>query len=100
MLNFGSYDSHFLVHAVGGIKTSNVIKTCSVIPKTSEKFLSVILNGNIGFLDSLCFTLSSLDRLVDTMKLGGTTDFKITRQEFANEAANGADIELLFQKGA
>jgi len=100
MHNFGSYDSHFLVHAVGDLKTRDVIKTCSVIPKTSEKFLSIVINGNIRFLDSLCFTLSSLDRLVATMKLGGTDEFKITRQEFANEAANGADVELLFQKGA
>jgi hypothetical protein len=98
--NFGSYDSHFLVHAMGDLKTKDVIKTCSVIPKTSEKFLSIVINGNIKFLDSLCFTLSSLDRLVYTMKLGGTNEFKITRQEFANEAANGTDIELLFKKGA
>src|ERR1700678_3862368 len=97
---FGGYDSHFLVHAMGDLKSRNIIQTCSVIPKTSEKFLSIIINGNIKFLDSLCFTLSSLDRLVETMKLGGTDEFKITRQEFANEAANGADVELLFQKGA
>jgi hypothetical protein len=100
MNNFGSYDLHFLMQSLGNLKKDRVIRTAEAIPKSSEKFLSLTVNGNVKFTDSLAFTLSSLEKLVATMKVDGTDKFTLTRQEFQSEADRGADIDLLFQKGA
>jgi hypothetical protein len=88
-----------VVQALGELKLDGVIHEAEPIAKTSEKFLSLTINGNIKFLDSLCFTLCSLSKMVETMARESTDAFKITREEFASEVANGADIGLLFKKG-
>ena len=98
--NFGSYDVHFIVQALGKLTESGLVQSAEPIARTSEKFLSLTINKNIKFLDSLQFTLSSLDRLVETMAKDGTDPFKITKAEFEHDAEAGADVNLLFKKGA
>jgi hypothetical protein len=97
--NSQSYDNHFIVQALGKLNMSNVVKSSNVISKSSEKFLAININNNIRILDSLAFTLSSLEKLVETMVKDGTDLFKTTREEYALEEARGANLDLLFRKG-
>jgi hypothetical protein len=95
MHNFGSYDVHFIVLALGELTKQRIIDNIKVIPKTAEKFLALILNKKIKLLDSMTFTQCSLENVVKTMKDDGL-DFPITRQAFNNHP----QVDLLFQKSA
>ena len=44
-----------------------------VIPKSNERFMSIIINNSILFLDSLQFCKASLDALAENLK---DNDFK------------------------
>ena len=50
-----------------------------VVPKTSEKYMSIIINRNIIFLDSLQFCKESLDKLATNLNNEG---FKHLVSEF------------------
>ena len=61
-----------------------------VIPKSSEKYMSVIINKNIVFLDSLHFCKASLDDLAGNLE---DKDFKDLMPEFPSD-----ELELLRKK--
>ena len=50
-----------------------------VIPKTNERYMSIIVNRNIIFLDSLQFCKESLDKLASNLN---NEDFKHLMSEF------------------
>jgi hypothetical protein len=111
----GSYDYHFLVQVLGKMSKKKQVAKIEVIPKTSEKFVSMSITREVEdindlgeakkrhvkltFLDSLSFTLTSLNNMVKKMLKGGTDKFNVVKQEFKDEIRSGADISLLFKKG-
>ena len=62
----------------------------SVIPNGLEKYMSLTLNNNINFIDSMLFMNSSLDKL--TKKLNDE-DFK-----YLSEVFSGEELELVKKK--
>src|SRR5207237_805130 len=98
--NFSNYDCHFLIPVLGSLREQGIIKCVEAIPKSSEKFMSIIIDKKVKFLDSLGFTLKGLGALVSVLKKDRNAIFEITAQEFKSEVENGSDLELLFQKGA
>jgi hypothetical protein len=96
------------VQSVGKLHREGQITSVDVIPKSSEKFISININREesdkkftkIVFADSLNFTLSSLDKLVEQLvETKDDAKFGIVRQAFKNEINNGADYKLLLKKG-
>ena len=63
-----------------------------VIPKSSEKYMSIIIIRNIIFLDSLQFLKDSLDDLAGNLE---DKDFKDLWSEFPKDK-----LEILKRKGA
>ena len=61
-----------------------------VIPKSSEKYMSIIINRNIVFLDSLQFWKASLDDLAGNSE---DKDFKHLLSEFPKD-----ELEILKRK--
>jgi len=96
--NGGNYDFHFLVQSVGELKKSKVVGKVDVIASSSEKFMAVTINSDIVFLDSLRFTMSSLNKLVKNMAKSGTQDFNCVRDLFNSKYSHG-DFNLLLKKG-
>ena len=84
--NLRGYDGHLLIRAVQ--KRHGSIR---VIPTNMEKYLAISI-GQVQFLDSLQFTMKSLDNLVGTLD---SSDFKYTRAFFPNEE----QFHLMTQKG-
>jgi hypothetical protein len=132
--NGSNYDFKYLVQAVGQLKSRKLISEVGVIPKSSEKFLSISIakkdpdddfpdvdldlyddfpeeedeenetkrkcnKTRISFVDSLSFTLSSLDKLTAQLLKSGSDQFKIVHQIFHREIQNGIDVNLLLRKG-
>lgn len=94
--NGGNFDYHFIITALSKLKKEKLISSVNIIPKTSEKYITVSLNNKIKFLDSLSFTLASLEKLV---KLKPKDEFKIIYEEFKEEITRGANVDLLLRKG-
>ena len=63
-----------------------------VIPKTNERYMSIIVNNSIIFLDSLQFCKASLDSLAGNLE---DNDFKHLLSEFPKDK-----LELLRKKDA
>ena len=63
----------------------------SIIPNGLEKCVAFFLDENLGFIDSMQFMNSSLDKLVKSLS---DEDFKYLVEEFGSE-----NLELLKQKG-
>ena len=61
-----------------------------VIPKTNERYMSIIVNRNIIFLDLLQFCEASLDSLAGNLK---DSDFKHLTSEFPKDK-----LEILKRK--
>ncbi|OXA42903.1 hypothetical protein Fcan01_22275, partial [Folsomia candida] len=74
--NLKSYDSHFLVQAF------DETMEATIIPCSSEKFMSFTVNKQIRFCDSFSFLSSSLENLTNTLKKNNTDDFKLTKEIF------------------
>ena len=53
-----------------------------VIPKSSEKYMRIIINNNIVFIDSLQFSKASLDTLAANLQ---DKDFKQLLSEFSSD---------------
>ena len=66
--NLKGYDSHLIFKELGKFNCR-----VSVIPNGLEKYMSVTLNNNIVFIESIFFMNSSLDKLVKNLSDG---DFK------------------------
>ena len=63
-----------------------------VIPRSSEKYMSIIINNNIVFINSLQFCKASLDTLAGNLQ---DSDFKHLLSEFAPDK-----LDLLRKKDA
>jgi hypothetical protein len=98
MHNNANYDMHFVIKALPELKRRGIVTSVEIVPKSTEKYLAVILNGKIRLLDSLAFTQSSLAELVKNLRKSNY-DFSITRQEFAEEIENGLSVDLILKKG-
>ena len=66
--NLEGYDGHMIFKEL-----NNFDVTIDVIPKTIEKYMSIIVNKNITFIDSLQFIKASLDTLASNLQ---DIDFK------------------------
>ena len=82
--NFKGYDGHLLMHAMARVQGE-----IKCIPTNTEKYISFSL-GNLRFIDSLSFLLSSLEKLVK-----GSDEFPIIRKTIQNPRKQ----RLLLKKG-
>ena len=71
---------------------NNLNVDISVIPKGIDKYMGIIVNRHITFIDSLQFYNGSLDTLVSNFK---DEDFKHLTSEFGNDK-----LEILKRKDA
>ena len=72
--NLEGYDGHIIFKQL-----NNFDVAIDVIPKTIEKYMSIIVSRNIIFIDSNEFTKGTLDTLASTL---GDKDFKYLISEF------------------
>ena len=84
--NLEGYDSHLIFRELNNFKDIDI----QVIPKTNERYMSIIVNNSIVFLDSLQFLKASLDTLAGNLK---DDDFKHLLSEFPRDK-----LELLRKK--
>ena len=64
--NLEGYDGHIIFKELKLNNFDNI--DIQVIPKSSEKYMSIIINRNIVFLDSLQFYKGSLDSLAGNLQ--------------------------------
>jgi hypothetical protein len=77
------------------VQTANEDYKYDIIPKTSEKFSSIIVNKTLRFVDSLAFLNGSLGKLVEVLGGDNKDDFKLTKKVFEGKG----NTDLLFKKG-
>jgi len=88
--NLSGYDCHHIVQSF----TSELINKIKIIAQSQEKFLSIIINQKLRFVDSLLFFHSSLDKVSNSMSI--EQDFILTREHFSYLNAN---VNLILEKG-
>ena len=76
--NLEGYDGHLTFRIFNRFKDINI----QIIPKSSEKYMSIIINNNIIFIDSLQFCKASLDTLAGNFQ---DSDFKHLMSEFLED---------------
>ena len=84
--NLEGYDGHLIFRELNNFKDIDI----HVIPKTNERYMSIIVNNSIIFLDSLQFCKASLDSLAGNLQ---DNDFKHLLTEFPKDK-----LELLRKK--
>ena len=84
--NLEGYDGHLIFRELNKFKDIDI----QVIPKSSEKYMSIIINRNIVFLDSQQFWKASLDDLAGNSE---DKDFKHLLSEFPKD-----ELEILKRK--
>ena len=94
--NGANYDIHYIVQAIPTLMEMRMVEDVDVIPNSTEKFLAVTLNKDIVFLDSIRFTMASLERLVDSLAKDKNEKFDIVKQVFGGKG----NCDLLLKKGA
>ena len=62
--NLEGCDGHFIFRELNNFTNTDI----QVIPKSTEKYMSIIINKKIIFLDSLQFLKASLDALADNLE--------------------------------
>ena len=62
--NLEGYDGHIILQELNNFNNINI----EVIPKSSERYMSIIINRNI-FLNSMQFLNKSLDALSDKLEI-------------------------------
>ena len=72
--NLKGYDGHFIIRELNNFNNIDI----QVIPKSTEKYMSIIIKKNI-FLDSLQFMKASLSELADNLE---DYDYKHLLSEF------------------
>ena len=72
--NLQGYDGHLIFKELNNFNVD-----IEVIPKTIDKYMSIIVNKNIAFIDSLQFYKGSLDTLASNLN---NKDFKHLTSEF------------------
>ena len=75
--NLRRYDSHLIFNELDKFDVK-----ISIIPNALEKYVAVLLNENLVFIDSMKFMNSSLDKLVKNLS---DEDFKYLIEEFLSE---------------
>ena len=73
--NLKGYDGHFIIRELNNFNNIDI----QVIPKSTEKYMSIIIKKNIIFLDSLQFMKASLSELADNLE---DYDYKHLLSEF------------------
>ena len=73
--NLEGYDGHIIFKELNNVDDIDI----QVIPKTSEKYMSIIVNRNIVFLDSNQFYKDKLDNHASNLE---ESDFKYYYQNF------------------
>ena len=86
--NLEGYDGHIIFRELNNFDKINI----QVIPKSTEKYMSFIINKNIIFLDSMQFLKLSLDSLAKNLEDG---DYKHLLSEFLSDR-----LEILKRKDA
>ena len=86
--NLEGYDSHLIFRELNNFKDIDI----QVIPKTNERYMSIIVNNSIVFLDSLQFCKASLDISAGNLQ---DNDFKHLLSQFPRDK-----LEILTRKGA
>ena len=86
--NLEGYDGHLIFRELNNFKDIDI----QVIPKTNERYMSIIVNNSIVFLDSLQFCKASLDSLAGNLE---DNDFKHLMSEFLKDK-----LEILKRKDA
>ena len=84
--NLKGYDGHLIMR---GLSNFNVV--IDVIPCGLEKYMAIIVNRNLVFIDSMQFMNCSLDSLVSNLV---DKDFKHLLRKFSGER-----LELVKEKG-
>ena len=84
--NLEGYDGHLVFRVLNKYKDINI----NISPKSSEKYMTVIIDNSIVFLDSLQFCKASLDTLAGNLE---DKDFKHLMSEFPEDK-----LELLRKK--
>ena len=84
--NLEGYDGHII------FKELNNFNNTDNTPKTSEKYMSIIVNRNIIFLDSPQFCKDKVDNLASNLN---NEDFKHLMSEFSADK-----LEILKRKGS
>ena len=85
--NLQGYDGHIIFKEL-----NNFDMDIEVIPKTIEKYMSIFVNKNITFIDSLQFIKASLDILASNLE---DNDFRYLMSEFTIDK-----LEILKRKDA
>lgn len=105
--NLTGYDSHFLIRhfqdfvvAQRDVHNNRILPDISIIPLTSEKFLSFQICG-LKFIDSCNLLSASLDSLVQNLMKSGTDKFVHTARHFKRIFADGErpDDDVISGKG-
>ena len=76
--NFEGYDGHLIFRELNNFKDIDI----QVIPKSNEKYMSIIVNRNIIFLDSLQFLKALLDNPAGNLQ---DSDFKHLLSKFLED---------------
>ena len=84
--NLEGFDGHLIFRELNNFKDIDI----QVIPKTNERYMSIVVNNSNVFLDSLQFCKASLDTLAGNLKDG---NFKHLLSEFPK-----GELELLRKK--
>ena len=84
--NLEGYEGHLIFRELNDFKDIDI----QVIPKTNERYMSIIVNNSIVFLDSLQFCKPSLDSLAGNLE---DCDFKHLLLEFSHNK-----LEILKRK--
>ena len=88
--NLRGYDSHLIMQSVGLFKDRNI----KCLANNMERYISFSL-GPLRFIDTLQFMNSSLDKLVENLKLNGKHSFKLFYEDFPDTQ----HADLLLRKG-
>ena len=86
--NLEGYDEHLIFRELNNFKDIDI----QVIPRTIERYVNIIVNNSIVFLDSLQFCKASLDSLAGNLE---DNDFKHILSEFPKDK-----LEILKRKDA
>ena len=86
--NLEGYDGHLIFRQLNNFKDIGI----QVIPKTNERYMSIIVDNSVIFLDSLQFCEASLDSLAENLE---DSDFKHSLSEFPKDK-----LEILKRKDA
>ena len=76
--NLEGYDGHLIFRQLNNFKDIDI----QAIPKTNERYMSIIVDNSVIFLDSLQFCKASLDSLAGNLE---DSDFKHSLSEFPKD---------------